>query len=135
MNGMELGEATRARLAAAIPARTVYLGAVPDGTLPARYIVVWTSEGGDEATRSCDVVNVQTPELRVTSVSRNPLPEQAWREATWGIVQAREALRNWRPEGSWRLRLVEPSMPPTRNDSLPVTTYQAVDQYRVRSYV
>ena len=133
MNGLELAESVAARLRSEVPSRTVFEGAVPDGPLPAQYLVVVTSEGDEAATRACDVVNVQTPHVWVYSVARNDLPDVASWEAAWGAAAVRRALRNWQP-GPFRVRHLV-SLPAGRNDTTPVTTYEAMEQFRVRSYV
>jgi hypothetical protein len=120
-----------ARLAAQIPSRTVYAGAVPDGTLPTRYLVVWASEGTEESTRLCDTTNVQTPSFWVTSVSRNTRPEVAAQESAWGASKVRAAMRDWRPAGQWKVR-PESSQPPRRDDTVDTTTFAAVEQFSVR---
>lgn len=119
-----------ARLTAQIPSRTVYAGAVPDGTLPTRYLVVWASEGTEESTRLCDTTNVQTPTFWVTSVSRNSSPMVAAQESAWGSSKVRAALRDWRPSGKWKVR-AEASQPPRRDESA-TTTFYAVEQFTVR---
>lgn len=134
MNSLELAESVAARLRSEVPSRTVFEGAVPDGALPAQYLVVVTSEGDEAATRACDVVNQQTPYLWVYSVSRNALPDVAAWEARWGAAATRRALRNWRPEGTWRVWSLA-SIPAGRNDTTPDTTFEAMEQFRVRSYV
>ena len=118
------------RLAAQIPSRTVYAGAVPDGTLPQRYLVVWASEGSEESTRLCDTTNVQTPTFWVSSVSRNNSPQVAAQEASWGSSRVRTALRDWRPDAMWKVR-PEASQPAIRNETA-TTTYYAVEQFTVR---
>ena len=119
-----------ARLAAQIPSRTVYAGAVPDGTLPQRYLVVWASEGTEESTRMCDTTNVQTPTFWVTSVSRNASPMVASQESAWGSSRVRAALRDWRPDAKWKVR-PETSQPARRDESAS-TTFFAVEQFTVR---
>lgn len=119
-----------ARLAAQIPSRTVYAGAVPDGTLPTRYLVVWASEGSEESTRLCDTTNVQTPTFWVTSVSRNASPTVAAQESAWGASKVRAALRDWRPYSQWKVR-PEASQPVQRDDTA-TTTFYAVEQFTVR---
>ena len=90
MNGLELAESVAARLRSEVPSRTVFEGAVPDGPLPAQYLVVVTSEGDEAATRACDVVNVQTPHVWVYSVARNDLPDVAsWEAACAGLLMHR----------------------------------------------
>ena len=132
MNGLALADAAQARLKAAIPSRAVYAGAVPDGTLPATYLVVWASEGSDESTRSTGTANVQTPALWVTSVSRNSKPDIAAREAAWGAGKAREVLRNWRPDAGWLLR-ADLSSPARREESGTVAVFVATEQFSVRT--
>lgn len=129
---LAVAEAVKARLAAQIPTRTVYANAVPEGTtLPAQYLVVWTSNGDEFASAMCDVTDIAVPVVWVTSVSRNAKPEAAAREAAWGADKARTALRDWRSgvgPVSWKLRAVA-SSPPTRDESLDVTTFYAVEQF------
>ncbi len=120
-----------ARLVAQIPSRTVYAGAVPDGTLPTRYLVVWASEGSEESTRLCDTTNVQTPTFWVTSVSRHAEPQIAAQEAAWGSSKVRAALRDWRPASQWKVR-PEASQPPRRDEAVAATTYTATEQFTVR---
>ena len=119
-----------ARLASQVPSRTVYAGAVPDGTLPTRYLVVWASEGSEESTRLCDTTNVQTPTFWVTSVSRNASPMVAAQEAAWGSSKVRAAMRDWRPYSQWKVR-PESSQPPRRDESA-TTTFYAVEQFTVQ---
>lgn len=134
MDGLALIDAGKARLGPLIPSRTVYAGAVPDGPLPAKYIVLWASEGSEESTRSTGTMNVQTPELWVSSVSRNERPEVAAREAAWGAREARKALRGWRPESDWALRH-EVSAPARRDELATAVVYVATEQFSLRSYV
>ena len=134
MNGRELANAVKARLDLMVTPRTVYVGAVPDGTLPPRYLVVWGSEGSEEATRSTQTVSVQTPAVWVSSVSRNSDPKVAADEAAWGAAKARTVLRNWRPDGAWSVRS-DTSQPARRDDALPTTTFYAVEQFSLRSHI
>lgn len=134
MNGLTLGDAVKARLEAQIPSRTIYVGALPDGPLPARYVVLWTSEGDEEANRAVDMPNRQRPYVWATSVSRNTQPDQAAREAAWGAAQVRIALRGWRPEDRWRLAH-EASLPARRDESISATTFFAVEQYSLPSSI
>ena len=121
-----------ARLTAQIPSRTVYPYAVPDGTVPARYLVVYGSEGVEESTRMVQHVNQQVPTVWVTSVARNTNPITAAREASWGAQKAREALRNYSPDGSWAFR-AEISQPASRDESTTSTTFFAVEQFSRRT--
>ena len=132
MNGLDLSDAVKARLVSSVPSRTVFAGAVPDGVLPASYLVVWASEGFEESSRSTSTTNVQTPALWVTSVSRNAKPDVAAREAAWGAAKVRAVLRNWRPDGGWLLR-AEVSAPPQRESSGTVSTFTATEQFSVRT--
>lgn len=134
MNGPEVAEAVRARLAERVPSRTVYVGAIPDGTLPLRYLLIRASEGTEESTRSCDRVSVQTPSIWVYSASRSTAPDQAAREAAWGAAQVRAALCGYRPEGRWAIRHTA-SAPVGRNDVTPETTFSAVEQFHLRSSI
>jgi hypothetical protein len=122
------------RLTSQIPARTVYAYAVPDGDLPARYLVVYGSEGAEESTRMSQTVNVATPAVWVTSVSRNADPEVAAREAAWGAQKARAALRNYRPDGGWAFRS-ETSQPARSNETASVSTFYAVEQFSRRTHL
>lgn len=133
MNGPELAEAAKARLEGQIPSRPVYVGAPPVSP-PARYLLVRTSEGSEESTRSTFTVNIQTPSLWVMSVSRNANPNRAADEASWGAARTREAMRGWAPDPSWAARS-EASDPARRDESLPDTTFVAVEQFSRRSAV
>lgn len=122
-----------ARLEAQVPSRTVYPYAVPDGTLPARYLVVYGSEGSEESSRACGTVNVQTAAVWVHSVSRDANPVVAAREAAWGAQKARKALRNFKPAASWSFH-AEASQPARRDDSITtVSTFLAVEQFSLRN--
>lgn len=134
MNGLTLGDAVKARLEAQIPSRTVFVGAVPDGALPARYIVVWASEGIEAVGRAAGAANRQTPYVWATSVSRSHSPQQAAREAAWGAAQVRLALRGWRPDDRWRLSH-EASVPARRDESISETTFFAVEQFSLPSSI
>lgn len=135
MNGVELVDAVGDRLAAFIPSRRIFLHAVPDGDLPAAYLFVYASEGDERASRVVDAANIQAPYLWVTSVSRNKEPMKAAREANWGAAEVRKALRDWRPEGTWRIKPLGYTLPAIRNEALSATTFYAVDQFRVHSYI
>lgn len=132
MNGLELADAVAVRLTSLVPSRTVYAHGVPDGDLPARYLIVWASEGSEESTRMVRTVHVQTPAVWVTSVSRNTSPEVAARESQWGAGKAREALRNWLPESRWAMKH-DSSAPARRDESIDATTYVATEQFSLRS--
>lgn len=134
MNGPELAEASSARLESLVPSRPVFVGAPPENDPPERYLVVRTSEGSEEATRSTGTVSVQTPVAWVTSVSRNDDPKEAADEAAWGASRARSALRNWAPESGWSMRS-EASQGARRDESIPQTTFYAVEQFSLRSHI
>lgn len=133
MNGLTLADDAKTRIAELISGRTIYRGAVPKGTtLPARYVVVWTSEGSEESVRATGTVSIQTPALWVTCVSRNDAPEQAAREASADAATVRAGLRNCRPEDRWAL-VHEVSQPARRDESISATTFMAVEQFSLRS--
>lgn len=134
MNGLEAVAAVATRLRSQVPGRTVYEHGVPDGALPARYVVVFGSEGDEAATRACGTTNVQEPSVWVTSVSRNPDGHNAAREAAWGASRARTALRDYRPEGRWKFTPAS-SSPARRDEALSDTTFYAVEQFTLRSTI
>lgn len=114
-----------------IPSRTVYEYGVPDGPLPLRYLVVRGNEGGEESSTVADARDLRSPAVWVTSVSRNADPALAAREASWGAGRARDALRGWRPplgRAAWKLAS-ELSQPASRDESIPETTFFAVEQF------
>lgn len=116
------------RLAAQIPSRTVYLEAVPDGALPARYLLV--SDGGDTeaASSMCDRVDLVGHAVLVKSVSFSSDPVVAAREAGWGEEKAREVLRDWRPSigsATWKVRASDNYLAPSRDDSTGSTAFMA----------
>ena len=125
-------EEAAARLRSQIASRTVYEYAVPDGDLPPRYLVVFGSEGSEESTRMSQTVNVATPAVWVTSISRHPEPEVAAREAAWGAQKARAALRNYRPDGTYAFR-AESSQPARHDETASVSTFYAVEQFSRRT--
>ena len=120
------------RLAAQISGVTVYPYAVPDGVIPARYLVVHGTPGFEEGTRSTFTINQRTPTVWVMSVSRHTRPEQAAREAAWGAEKARDALVNYSPDGSWPFRH-ELSSPVQREENTTSTTASAVEQFSRRT--
>lgn len=134
MNGPELADAVATRLEAQVTSRTVYVHAVPDGPLPSRYLLVEASEGDEYPSRAVDAPNVQVPFVWVRSVSRHQSPDVAAREAGWGAAAVRTALRGWRPDDEWRIRSYA-SVPPGRNEALSATTFFAVEQFRLHSYI
>ena len=134
MNGLDAVAAAASRLLTQEIPRAVYSHGVPDGTLPTRYLVVWGADGSEEATRAADTVDALSLVVWVTSVSRNADGQVAAHEAAWGASRARAALRNYRPEGRWAFR-AESSSPARRDESIPDTTFYAVEQFRLRSTV
>lgn len=134
MNGLELVDDVHARLVALVPSRTVYAHGVPDGALPARYLVAWGSEGDESSSRSCGTPDVQEPSVWVTSVSRNPDGHVAAREAAWGAAEVRRVLRGHRPEGRHLLRPAT-SSPARRDEAVSDTTCYAVERFTLRSSI
>ena len=129
---MALVEDVAARLRTQIPSRTVYEHAVPDGSLPAAYLLVRASVSGEGSERLCDTTHVISYTLRVLSVARNGDPHVAARTADAGSVFARRALRDWRPSGGqWKLRY-ETGSDAFRDESVPATTFVAAVQYSLR---
>ena len=118
------------RLRSQISSRTVYEYAVPDGTLPAQYLVVFGAVGLEESTRMSQTVNVAEPAVWVTSVSRNAKPDVAAREAAWGAEKSRAALRNYAVDG-WAFR-AEVSQPARKDETASVSTFFAVEQFSRR---
>jgi len=133
VNGLTLAAVVADRLTEQIPGRTVYLGAVPDGTLPDQYLFVYGAEGDEWSSRAVRTVNVQRPVVWVMSVSRNNRPDIAAREAQWGAAKAREALRNWRPVEDGLPLAHEVSRPAIRNEAIPATTFYAAEMFSYRS--
>lgn len=123
------------RLTAQIPSRTVYPYAAPDGNLPARYLVVYGSDGTEESNRLTQTVNVLRPAVWVVSVARNLRPEVAAREAAWGASKARTALRDYRPSGSYAFRHETGDTSPRRDDTASTTTFVAAEQFSIRTAI
>ena len=128
---MTILDDVKARLESEVPGLTVYKGAVPNGTLPAKYLVVWASEGDEFSTRMCDATNIIEPTFWVTSVGRLSSPQNSASAAAFGSRETRRALRDWRPYGAWKVR-PEASQAPRRDESLPDSTFFAVEQFSVR---
>ena len=130
---MALVEDVAARLRTQVPSRTVFEHAVPDGTIPAAYLLVRASISGEDAERLCDATNRVDHALYVLSISRNKDAHVAARTADAGMTFARAALRDWRPSGGqWKLRY-ETGSAPYRDESTPETTFVAAAQYGLRS--
>lgn len=134
MNGDQLATAAHARLAAQIPTWPRYLHGVPDGNLPARYLVVRSSEGSEERTRAAGSTTIQSPSLWIAGSVRHDDGQFAAKELAAVMAQVRATLRDWRPESRWALRPVG-SQPAIRNEALPETTFYAVEQFRLRSSI
>lgn len=130
---MTVVEDVAARLRAQVPSRTVYEWAVPDGTLPAAYLLVRASIADETSERMVDTTHVAYETVRVLSAARNDNPHSAARTADAGLRFARAALRDYRPSsGQWRLRF-ETGSDPYRDESVTETTFVAAAQYRLRS--
>lgn len=129
---MGVVEDVAARLRTQVPSRTVYEYAVPDGPLPAAYVLVRSAVTDEESVRMCGTVSVETSTVRVLSVARNNNPHVAGRTADAGSAFCRAALRGYRPgAGQWRL-VYETGSDAYRDDSLPETTYMTALQYSLR---
>ena len=120
-----------ARLESEEPGSIVFGGAVPNGELPAQYRVVWANEGDEFSTRLCGTTNIIVPTFWVTSVARLGSPQNSFRGAARGSRITRQAFRDWRPYGAWKVR-PEASQAPRRDESLPDSTFFAVEQFSVR---
>ena len=66
----------------------------------------------------------------MTWVTRNAQPPAAAQEAAWGASRVRAALRDWRPDGKWKVR-PETSQPAQRDEDAG-TTFYAVEQFSIR---
>ena len=134
MNGPGLVAAVGARLEEQVPGWPLFLHGVPDGDLPARYLVVRGAEGSESSTRAVGSTTVQRPVVWVASSVRHPDGRFAAKEAGAAAAAVRAALRDWRPEGRWALR-PSGSTPAERNEALPDTTYYAVERFALRSSI
>jgi hypothetical protein len=132
---MALTEDVAARLRTQVPSRTVYEHAVPDGTLPAAYLLVRAAVTDEGSERMSTTTHMDHAGVWVLSVARNGDPHVAARTADAGATFARAALRDWRPSGGqWPLRFVAGRVA-ERDESIPETTYVAPLQYGVRGTV
>ena len=132
---MALVEDVAARLRVQVPSRTVYEHAVPDGTLPAAYLLVRAAVTGEGSERFCDTTHVVSHTVRVLSIARNQDAHRAARTADSGATFARTALRDWRPSGGqWKLRY-ETGSDAFRDESTPETTFVTPLQYSLRATV
>ena len=128
---MTLVDDVKARLEAQITGLTVYKNAVPSGTLPAKYLIVWASAGTETSNRMTDTTNLADPTFWITSVGRLSSPQNSAAAAAFGAREARRAMRDWRPYGAYKVR-PEVSQPARRDESLPDATFYAVEQFTVR---
>lgn len=120
------------RLQTQVPERTVYARAIPDGALPAQYLLVRESIADEFSARAVGTVHAGQHAIRVLSVARDPFPERAAHVADVGAARAREALRNFRPGGQWALRF-DIGSDPYRDEELPDLTFIVAAQYVARS--
>ena len=125
-------DAVVARLDAVVVGREVYARAVPDGPIPAEYLLVRESVSGEFSARSVGTVHAGEHLIRVLSVARGPRPDDAAHVADVGAERARAALRNYRPAGQWVLRY-DLGSDPYRDEDLPDWSFIVASQYFVRS--
>jgi len=113
-------------------ARVVYRYGVPDGALPATYILVTASVGETSSSNLAGLADRRTSTVDVKSVSRDPDRHQAAREALWGARKVVDALTDFRPavgRVAWLMDHLA-SYAPTADDSLPdAVVMQAVERY------
>lgn len=125
-------EDVAARLRALVPSRTVFEWAVPDGALPAAYLLVRATPTDEASGRMTDTVDHEDWTVRVLSIARNGDPFKAARTADAGATLARTALRGYRPmSGQWRLRF-ELGSDAFKDDTTTETAYTAPLQYSLR---
>lgn len=121
-----------ARLRAQVPSRTVFEWAVPDGALPAAYLLVRATPVDEASGRMVDTVDHEQWTVRVLSIARNADPLKAARTADAGATLARRALRGYRPlSGQWRLRF-ELGSDAFEDDATTETAFNAPLQYSLR---
>ena len=119
------------RLVGRVDGWQVYKHGVPDGTLPARYVVVWGIPGDESASTTSSATDMREPVAWVTSVCRYPDARFAASEVSESSVRVRDALRDWRPplgRANWKCRNGL-SGAPRRDESIPATTYATVEQF------
>lgn len=113
-------------------ARVVYRYGVPDGALPATYILVTASVGETSSSNLAGLADRRTSTVDVKSVSRDPDRHQAAREALWGARKVVDALTDYRPSVgrvAWPMDHLT-SYTPVADDSLPdAVVMQAVERY------
>ena len=128
---MSLVDDVKARLDAGSMGRAVYAREVPNGALPAQYILVRETPNAELGSRMCDTTNLQDHVVRVLSVARDGHPEQAAHFAEIGRKLAMTQLRDWRPTSAYKFKLVV--APDTYADkALPDFTEVAAAQYSYR---
>lgn len=128
---MSLVETVAARLRAQVPSRAVFEHGVPNGVLPAAYLLVRAAVTGESGERMPETVDHETWTVYVLSVARHADPHVAARTANAGMQFARPALRGFRPDGPWRLRY-ETGTSAFRDESTADTHFTAAAQYSVR---
>ena len=129
---MGVVEDVAARLRAQVQSRTVYEWAVPDGSLPAAYLLVRGSVSGEDGDRMPETVDHERWTVRVLSAARHSDAHVAARTADAGLAFARAALRDYRPlAGAWRLRY-DLGSDAFRDESASDTTFTAAAQYSLR---
>ena len=113
-------------------ARVVYRYGVPDGALPATYILVTASVGETSSSNLAGLADRRTSTVDVKSVSRDPDRHQAAREALWGARKVVDSLTDFRPavgRVAWPMDHLT-SYAPVADDSLPdAVVMQAVERY------
>lgn len=113
-------------------ARVVYRYGVPDGALPATYILVTASVGETSSSNLAGLADRRTSTVDVKSVSRDPDRRQAAREALWGARKVVDSLTDFRPavgRVAWPMDHLT-SYAPVADDSLPdAVVMQAVERY------
>ena len=80
----------------------------------------------------CDGIDMREPVVWVTSVVRHGDGQFAASECDASSLRVRDALRGWRPtlgRTNWKCRHTGLSRPGSRNESLPETTYTAVEGF------
>lgn len=130
---MALVEDVAARLRVQVPSRAVYEHAVPDGPLPAAYVLVRGGITAESSERMASTTHVGEATVRVLSIARHADPHVAARTADAGATFARAALRDFRPSsGQWPMRLALGS-DPYRDESVSETTFVVGLQYVLRT--
>jgi len=118
-------------LKVALTGVTVYDFAVPNGTLPASYIIVRAGVVNEFPTRMARATNKAEDVARVIAVSRHTNPEVAASLAESLRSRFVPVLRDWRPSGSQRALRFDLGGDAFRDTSLPDVTFVAPVQYRL----